>query len=239
LQIHDKAFRDCSWLRECKRLRDVNFSESEVDDRCVPLLTELPALKHLDLAGTSITDEGLAVLKCTNLRNLTIGSASLTTQGIQDCVEKNRIKYLTLTQMDLENADFSKIATFPKLVLLRISGCKNPSPALLTIPVDSPITWIEARDCTLDRKAFNHLAKLRSLEDVDLGHTNATLIDVATIASNRTVRTVQCDGCDVPSDAKQRVSAAVGRPINIGPVGITFEVVPSAREAPKGQNRNR
>jgi Leucine-rich repeat (LRR) protein len=215
--ISDRRFKDCSWLSDCKNLKNLNFPDSGIDDAALVQFGSLPKLERLHIIGAAVTDKGLSELRCASLHYLTVGSSLVSPQGIRACLQQNEIESLTLSGIK-EDFDLSKIAVFPRLRRLVVERAADQSRALLTIPQDSAIKALGATHCEIDPEVFAHLGKLKSLEEVDVGSSNATFEDLVTIATNPSVTRIECfdGGLGNDGDLAARISAAVGRPIRIG-----------------------
>lgn len=96
--------------------------QSEVTNDDLSLIRRLKQIRHLNLRGTSISDEGLRHLtNLVSLETLKLGETAITGTGFEYLSGLTRLRNLTAIHLTLTNETFSNLPAFPALVSLTVS----------------------------------------------------------------------------------------------------------------------
>jgi Leucine Rich Repeat (LRR) protein len=112
-------------------LERVYLDSTQADDRVVAALaTSRDTLRVLHLAGSQVSDDGVAALRALGeLHELTVGDTRMHT-AIADLSAWSRLRTLSLVGLELADAALPLLAARPSLVVLDVSATdiRDPSP---------------------------------------------------------------------------------------------------------------
>jgi Leucine-rich repeat (LRR) protein len=137
-------------------LLNVGLGESEpppVDfgDEDVHHLANLPHLRHLQLSGSRVTDDGLTSLGgLTRLEHLDFGGAPITGRGFAHLRRLKQLRKLWLCGSPIRDEHLTHLAASPELETLNL------------------------RETQVSDAGMVHIAKLEELRDLDLANTRLT-----------------------------------------------------------------
>ena len=113
-------------LAHLKNLKTLNFSvylsHMAIGDKTMQQLKGLNKLKYLGLAGTSVTDAGLAELTGLNLEGIEFGGSGITDKGMKSLVQIKSLKGFSASFAELTDAAMTDIATMENLEQLELNS---------------------------------------------------------------------------------------------------------------------
>jgi hypothetical protein len=129
LQLLDIAYnpnvgRDLESLFRARQLSWIDLSTTAVDDASLDPLGQLPSLQRLALQCTAVTDAGLPVLGGLNLGYLNLAGTAVTDDGLATVAQNHP----TLRTLDLRATNVTRegiarlVPMFPNLVTFGVSG---------------------------------------------------------------------------------------------------------------------
>lgn len=166
----------------------LNLSGSDVVDEDLKMLEGIP-IRGLKLAGTKITDKGLAELgKNQTLVELYLDRTNITDAGIQHLANLRNLEMLTLSGTAITDAALRPLSACGKLSFLKLDNCKNFHGSTLGLLHDnSDLFHLSLRGAGI------RLPNLENLKDVevpnlDLSNLNLTDEDIENIVAIRIPR---------------------------------------------------
>jgi hypothetical protein len=143
-----------------------------VTDEGVRHLARLPALKDLDLSGTSITDAGLQVLRSLRgLRTISLAWTRITDEGARLLAHCDELEHVNLASTDAGDGALRALAGKRKLHHLFIALTDAGFPLLHELPVFKSWHGGEAKLSLVGPKALpNHVSLRGSFTDVGMRH---------------------------------------------------------------------
>src|SRR5262245_28156469 len=104
----------------------LSFAGRPLDDaqlkRFSPWWWHFPALVDLDLTGTAITDEGLAHVSGSGIKNLMLGGTRITSHGLSVLDQCPALASVSLTRTRVDDAGVEYLASLPGLRTLYLDG---------------------------------------------------------------------------------------------------------------------
>jgi Leucine-rich repeat (LRR) protein len=96
-------------IARLKKIERLVINRSRLTDDCMKAIASLPRLKHLDLEGNPISDEGLKELKGKRLEFLGLVGTRITDRGIDEITEMTTLKELDVGYTKATNAALAKL----------------------------------------------------------------------------------------------------------------------------------
>ncbi|QDU49329.1 Leucine Rich repeats (2 copies) [Gimesia panareensis] len=119
-EIPAEGMREISGLRQ---LRDLNLSQSGLNDQGLLQLTNLPQLRNLNLSETDVSDESLqAIGQFPQLRTLNLATTKVTGTGLEDLVGCGKLTELNLSGTSLRPESLNLLKPFTNLIKLDVSN---------------------------------------------------------------------------------------------------------------------
>lgn len=107
---------DLAWLEEFPDLETLVLRNTNVTDRGMLCLKQLPRLTYLDLHGTKISDATLALIgEERDLQDLDLGDTQVTAAGIEQLSQLDRLRSLDLSGTKATEAALTSLAELPEL----------------------------------------------------------------------------------------------------------------------------
>jgi hypothetical protein len=92
-------------LKNANGLRMLNLQRTDVTDRDLLILGQLPELRSLTLSDTSISDTGLQyVAQCRELLILNLDGTHITSEGLSNLVHLSQLRELTISSTEVDNS---------------------------------------------------------------------------------------------------------------------------------------
>lgn len=120
-------------LRELETLRVNELTPGRFRGASLGELKSLSQLRHLDVAGTALNDQGLATIgSLTNLESLNLGGAvRITDAGLKHLASLTRLRWITLAGTSISDAGLRHLESLPRLEGVHYVGTKI-TPAAIT-----------------------------------------------------------------------------------------------------------
>jgi Leucine-rich repeat (LRR) protein len=169
-QINDQALTRLTSMKS--RLGDVNAIDargSTITDDGLAMLAKLPALRSLVLDSTGVTDKGITSLQgVPSLQSLSLNSTRVTDAGLGALALLPGLTRLELMNCDLTAADFVAVGKLPAIEVLILDRVRELDDAGLDqICNASTLKSLHLDECVgLSDKGLVALAKAPGLEEV-------------------------------------------------------------------------
>jgi hypothetical protein len=112
----------------------IAFAGSALDDEQLggftPWWWHFPELVDLDLTGTAITDEGLAHVARSGIKNLMLGDTKITSRGLSTLAGCPSLTSVLLSKTQVDDAGVEYLAALPGLRTLYLDGTPITDEAL-------------------------------------------------------------------------------------------------------------
>ena len=158
----DEPLRKLSDLSD--KLLELQLDAGVIDDASIESLAQLTALEHLRLRESPITDLGIAKLdpsKLPNLRIINLPQSSLTAVGLEHLASFPKLIQLRLSAPELDDRAAEVLATFPALRSLHLIGPKFTDAALDQLAKAPKLSSLYIDDCHLTDGAWERLFKAK------------------------------------------------------------------------------
>ncbi len=201
----DGPFTDADFehLARFAELDNVDFAQSEVSDRSVPVLNKLSKLKQLRVYGSNITGAGLVALD--RLPDLTFLDASNVREirKVLPKLESGCLQALRVNTCGLTNSDLSEIGKIKTLEQFDA----NDNPAITDMGVKAltnlkHLRELQLETATLTPSCIDDLAKLQTLQNLKISDEDWNETDL------RRLRSVMPKGCkfftSIPAEMSSR-----------------------------------
>ncbi len=156
------------------RLRDVNLSRRPIQDQDLRFLAALndPPLLRLHLAGTRITDDGLALIsKSKSLYELDISDTRVSSAGLRHIVVLSNMCRLHLSGTQVCDEDMDQIRKLTKLIELRLDRTRITGAGLARLTELPRLDNLSLRETPIVNPDMEVLAQFAGLTAVDLSYT--------------------------------------------------------------------
>jgi len=171
-------------LSGLKSLEALRLGYTEISDDSLKHLAGLKSLKRLDLGGTKVTDDGLIHLRnLSSLECLSLESTGISGKGFSSIADTTSINTLWLNHSDITDEGLKHIAKLKSLERLflvntAISDTGIEHISMLKALKELNLVTFGVSKMKLSGAALSHMAKLTSLESLDLpgGITDADLV---------------------------------------------------------------
>ncbi len=147
-----------------EKLLELQLDAGEVDDTRLEALTQLTSLEHLRLRDSPITDAGIFKLdpsKLPNLRIINLPQSSLTEVGLKHLASFPKLIQLRLSAAMLDDRAAEVLATYPALRSLHLIGPKFTDAALDQLAKMPKLSSLYIDDCHLSDSAWERLFKAK------------------------------------------------------------------------------
>lgn len=194
-KITDEGIKEFSRLHQ---LRYLNLAGAKVTDQGLQQLVGLAQLQHLDLGAGDVTDEGMKVLaQLTKLKFLGLDSTKVSDVGIQqltsladletlelstsvqgtcfkDLARLKKLRQLRLVGARLSKAGISELVNLSQLQVLNLNSSSLKDADLQVLSQHQGLRVLQLQNNKLlSSKGLLHLARMTSLQELELGMTRA------------------------------------------------------------------
>ncbi len=177
-ELSDVSLRYCdenlqeilSRLVRSEKLRWLVLTTSNADDKCLPLIDKLTALRSLSVNGTAVTGGGLSKLKILpKLTDLKCADIVDIKPLIARLDQMPDLKVLDLSSDKLDRSDLIKIGRLAKVTDLDLTSTPALNDRTLSYLSSMPmLTEIDAEKCSLTPASIETFKKMRSLKQIHL-----------------------------------------------------------------------
>jgi Leucine-rich repeat (LRR) protein len=146
------------------KLLELQLDAGVIDDVSLESLTQLTALEQLRLRDSPITDSGIAKLdpsKLPNLRIINLPQSSLTATGLEHLASFPKLVQLRLSAALLDDRAAEVLAKFPALRSLHLIGPNFTDAALDQLAKVPKLSSLYIDDCHLSDAAWERLFKAK------------------------------------------------------------------------------
>jgi serine/threonine protein kinase len=203
-------------------LSSLTLSGTEVDDRCIDTLKTLPALYHVDIEETALSDVGLHRMKDSKLSSISIGSTRVTDEGMRFIAQMPNLRSLYLEHLELtdiglrhlsrlplnclsvdSHSNFTDdslrlvVKSFPHLKVLLISETKVTGEGLELLPQLGELERLSCINLRLTDETAAPIFKLKKLNELTMSINEITDRSVFKMAEMPALKTVVLSDCRV------------------------------------------
>jgi len=146
------------------KLLELQLDSGVIDDTSLESLTQLTALEHLRLRDSPITDAGIVKLdsnKLPNLRIINLPQSNLSAAGLEHLASFPKLVQLRLSAAQLDDRAAEVLTTFPALRSLHLIGPKFTDAALEQLAKAPKLSSLYIDDCHLSDAAWERLFKAK------------------------------------------------------------------------------
>lgn len=192
-------------LPRCPSLRTVDFSETAVTDQVVGVVSALPNLEELSLAGAGdTTDAGLKqVAEAQTLRALDLaGNRQYTADGLQPLGKLQALEQLNLSYSAADDATLATLGKLPALRSLDLTYSRRVGDGgLAKLTAAAKLERLLLRNTDVSDAGCGSLAALPRLVALDLSSTDVTGAGVSRLAGLPKLATLNLGGCRLDDGA--------------------------------------
>lgn len=136
LRLTETRFSDAgvTHLRRLNELEslEINVTPGRFRGTSLDELASLSQLRHLDVARTAVTDQGLAAIaSLSNLESLNLTGDSITDVGLKHLASLTRLRWITLSGTSISDAGLRQLESLPRLESVYYDSTKI-TPAAIT-----------------------------------------------------------------------------------------------------------
>jgi|GEM_PF-6431332 len=153
----------------CKSLTSIRVSGS-VRLSGVPELAKLEGLSELDVASTSVNDEGLNVVrKCKALTKLDLSFTQVTDEGVRELADLPRLEVLTLDDVPkLTDKSLEALGQVRTLKSLSMDGTRVSATECRSLSYLTALRHLSLKATDVSPNSFTILGAAKSLQALDL-----------------------------------------------------------------------
>jgi serine/threonine protein kinase/Leucine-rich repeat (LRR) protein len=165
-------------LRGCRKLTELNLTESRLSDDALEPLNALPNIRHLDLNETGLTDGGMVYLKpLAALEHVTLYNTAIGDDGLAHLAGALELRYVDLGRTKVTDAGFAKLAA----TCTKLDG-----------------VWLSATAITDD--GLTKLADLRELATLGVSKTRVTDKTLSRLQAHPKLKELDLSECSEITD---------------------------------------
>lgn len=224
LKLDNTETDDAELTKICSEnpeLTELTLSGTKITDAGLENLLQLKKLKKLRLSKTAITDRGMSALaKCERIEDLDLSQTEIGDFGVRELTALPRLKrlnlYLTkLTDSGLDAFKKGDHRSADKIVWLNLDKCPITDAGISKLSDLVNLEWLHLGGTALTDAGLGELAKLKSLKDVTVTKTEASLEEIqrlrqvlpdCTVRDNLSEKTSQEDIEEAAAYRKQLTS---------------------------------
>jgi len=109
-------------LVKLNHLEVLGLSNNSLTDSSLKNIGRMNALRELNVAGTTISDDDIKYIKHLKLRILSLRGTEITDKGIEQILGISSLEYLELQGTRITNLALSKLVNMPRLKSIDITG---------------------------------------------------------------------------------------------------------------------
>ncbi|HET6884344.1 MAG TPA: M56 family metallopeptidase [Pirellulales bacterium] len=196
LELGKSAITDDQFAKlPLRNLRHLDLSGTAVSDQGVSHLRRLEKLEWLDLSGTAVTDKGLAAL--TNLKNLEIVSfdgTPITDAGVAYLAKLPRLGALGLSGTAIGDAGLEHLRNSTSLSSLRLKGTRVTDAGIVALKALSKLRNLELQDTPVSDAGIEAISHLPDIQYLYLGGTRITDTSAESIAQWKNLKRLDLTG---------------------------------------------
>jgi len=175
LTIDDSALKHLAGLR---RVRSVLLNETGVTDAGMATVGKVATLQNVDLRGCTISNAGLEPLVAlSQLKALRLsgesGATSVDDDGMVHVAKMKNLKALLLDFLWVSEVGLEQLVGLDKLEELYLAKTLVGDDALATMSQFPRLKKLRISQCQFENEGLAHLAKVTTLEDLDLSENNS------------------------------------------------------------------
>jgi Leucine-rich repeat (LRR) protein len=150
-------------------LRELRLRHPQLDDRVTEELAKLERLEVLDLAGSRISDVGLAHLgKLAALRELHLSGSRVTNRGLEQLAALSDLQILSLDHTDVVDEGLAAFVRHPSLRELRLDSTLVTDASIETLRSLPKLERVSLTGTVVSRAAIAGLADHPTLQAIDI-----------------------------------------------------------------------
>ena len=168
-----------------------------VTDASAPYFSRFQNLGVLNLAGSHLTDTGIAQLDLPKLYGLGVSQTKVTMTGLKAIVSRSpRMVGIGLKDCELRDQDLSPLTGWQRLENLGLDGTGITDNSLRQIARITSLERLSFCDCAaIDDEGIKHLESLQSVKEISLAGTNITDAGLGSLAKLKTLEDLNVTGC--------------------------------------------
>ena len=145
-------------LCSLRNLEWLNLYRTEITDRGVACLSDLPRLAHLPLGETQITDKGLkSIGKLTNLEYLGLRKTSISNEGLRHLKELKKLSGLHLGETAVTNKGLPHLASLTTLKKLWLHDTEINDQGLVALSKLNALQQLMVYNTGVTQKGYQFL----------------------------------------------------------------------------------
>ena len=147
------------------RVREVDLTNSKITDADLEILSALPDLKVLSLAGClNVTDAGLSHLqRLTNLQTLNLGPSKIGDAGLRHLSNLKQLQILNLSGTRVGDNGLAQLRGLNKISVLYLAHTRVTSTGMKTVGMLPELQWLDLKDTDVSDDGLIHLRNLKKL----------------------------------------------------------------------------
>jgi Leucine-rich repeat (LRR) protein len=177
-------------------LQYIHVSETPVSDQAISNINKMKDLQSLSIDGTTVTDDGLALLELPKAGGLDLGKTAVTDKslphigssfkrldwlsfndtkvtdnGVAALVDLRSLKTLVLIHTPVSDKCLAVMKEFPRLRDLELAGDNITDHGIAAISGISTLDVLDLRETKISDQCVDELAKMQSLKRLDVNST--------------------------------------------------------------------
>ena len=182
----------------------------DVVDRDMSRFTGLSLLQGLYLAGSQLSDEGLATIgTITTLKYLALASPRITDAGLQHLSGLKNIENLLLGGTSIGTDGLAHLVDLPLVNWLDLTGTKAADSSLALMPRFRSLEGLVLRQTGVTDEGLPHLMQVPKLKRLDLEATNVSDDGLATLKQLSSLRELVLTGTRISPRGVEALRAAL------------------------------
>jgi hypothetical protein len=182
------------FVRTLADVTSVSLYHEDVHDNDLACLNGLPELQELELAWTSISDEGLRMFAGTDRLRTLVLTGTPVGQGLSYFRRNIALESLILGSTGLTDRDARALESFPQLRLLSCGHEKMGDTAMLYIAKLAQLQRLTLVAIPITDEGMRHIARLKHLDQLSIAECAVTDASLPAIASVESLRELDIHG---------------------------------------------